>query len=128
MGLNETQFNVIKRFIIEDTDTEVLHEGDCIGVDQQVTLMFQDISPEIWVVCHPAERIGTRSFGEYDEIRPARGYLIRDKDMVNEADYLWAVPHCEEIARSGTWATVRYARKKGIPITIIMPDGEVVYE
>ena len=91
-------------------------------------MMFQDIAPEIWVVCHPPDKIGTRAFGIHDERRKPRGYIQRDKDMVDEADYLWAAPHGEEIIRSGTWTTVRYARKKGIPITIIMPNGDVVYE
>ena len=127
-GLTEAQFDVIKQFIIEDNGTEVFHNGDCSGVDQQVTLMFQDIAPEVWVVCHPAIRVGTRAYGEYDEIREGKGPLIRDQDMVDEADYLWAAPAFEEIVRSGTWATVRMARKKGIPITIVMPDGEVRYE
>ena len=90
--------------------------------------MFQDIAPEVWVVCHPPERVGTRAFGGYDEIRKARGYLQRDQDMVDEADYLWAVTCGEEIQRSGTWTTVRMARKKGIPITIIMPNGEIILE
>ena len=126
-GVTEAQFDVIKQFIIE-SDVEVFHNGDCIGVDQQVTLMIQDIAPEIWVVCHPPERIGTRAYGMYDEIREPRGYLQRDQDMVDEADYLWAVTCGEEVHRSGTWTTVRYARKKGIPITIIMPDGVVIYE
>lgn len=127
-GLTEAQFDVAKQFIIEDDCIEVLHEGDCAGVDQQVTLMFQDIAPEIWVVCHPAIRVGTRAYGEYDEIREGKGPLIRDQDMVDEGDYLWAFPCSEEIVRSGTWTTVRMARKKGIPITIIMPDGSVIYE
>jgi len=127
-GLTETQFNVIKQFITEDNTVTHFHEGDCIGVDQQVTLMFQNLRPEVTVICHPPERVRTRAFGECDEIKPARGYLQRDQDMVNDSIYLWVCPDGPEIIRSGTWTTVRYARKKGIPITIIMPNGIVIYE
>jgi len=126
-GLTEAQFDVVKNFIIE-SDIEVLHQGDCMGVDYQITQMFQDIVPEVWVVSHPPFKPHTRAFGEYDESRAEKGYIERDKDIVDESDYLWACPHSAEIVRSGTWTTVRYARKKGIPITIIMPDGKVIYD
>lgn len=47
------------------------------------------------------------------EERPAKPYLERNKDIANEGiDGLIAAPSgwVEEL-RSGTWATVRYARK-----------------
>lgn len=34
----------------------------------------------------------------------------------------------EEELRSGTWSTVRYARKLRRPVTLIYPDGSVVEE
>jgi len=34
----------------------------------------------------------------------------------------------EEWRGSGTWATIRYARKVGKPVTIIYPDGEIQEE
>jgi predicted Rossmann fold nucleotide-binding protein DprA/Smf involved in DNA uptake len=34
----------------------------------------------------------------------------------------------EEELRSGTWATVRYARRIGRPITLLFPDGGVLRE
>lgn len=127
-GLKEPQFDVIKEFIIEDNTITHFHQGDCKGVDNQVTLMFRDIRPEVWIVRHPPKNTKTQAFGPYDETRKAKDYLVRDQDNVNESQYLWAVPDKAECIRSGTWTTVRMARKKGIPITIIMPDGEVVYE
>ncbi len=56
-------------------------------------------------------------------------YLARNRDIVNAADVLIAGPGgMEEIMRSGTWATVRYARKKQKPVIIVYPNGEVVRE
>jgi len=127
-GMNETQFDVLKEFIQEDNTITHLHEGDCVGVDNQVTLMFRDLHPEVWIVRHPPIKTKYQANGPYDETRVDKDYLIRDQDNVNESQYLWAVPNSEERIRSGTWATVRMARKKGIPITIIMPNGEVIYE
>jgi hypothetical protein len=33
-----------------------------------------------------------------------------------------------EVVRSGTWATVRYARNWEKPITLLMPDGTIKQE
>jgi len=127
-GLTEAQFDQLKEFIIEIDEVTHLHEGDCIGVDQQITIMFQDLRPDVRVICHPPIRIGTKAFGAYDETREPKGYISRDKDIVDESQYLWACPDGPERVRSGTWTTVRYARKQGLLICIIYPDGEVEYE
>jgi hypothetical protein len=37
-------------------------------------------------------------------------------------------PESSGRAGGGTWATVRYARKAGLPIAIIWPDGEITRE
>jgi len=127
-GLSEPQFDVIKELISEDDTITHLHEGDCIGVDAQITHMFQVLHPKVIIVRHPALKRTTQYGGFYHETRKRKGYLERDQDNVNESDCLWAAPKGTEIIRSGTWATVRMARKKGIPITIIMPDGKAIYE
>ena len=127
-GMKEAQFDVIKEFIQEDNSITHLHEGDCVGVDNQVTLMYNDLRPEVWIVRHPPRKTAYQAFGPYDETREPKDYLVRDQDNVNESDYLWACPDGAERVRSGTWATVRMARKKGIPITIVMPNGEIIYE
>lgn len=129
-GMTEAQFDVIKWFIEEDNHFVThLHEGDCKGVDVQITLMFQDICPEVTIVRHPPIKTSYQAFGPYNETREPKDYLVRDQDNVNESDYLWAAPNGPEVMRgSGTWATVRMARRKGIPITIIMPSGKVIYE
>jgi len=51
------------------------------------------------------------------------------RDFVNECDVLIAAPgeFVERKRGSGTWGTVRYARKLGRPLVIIWPDGVVVW-
>jgi hypothetical protein len=44
------------------------------------------------------------------------------------AAMLAACPKGPEERRSGTWATVRYARKTGKPVVIFWPDGTVTEE
>lgn len=53
--------------------------------------------------------------------------LARNHDMVDDSTILVACPgeHTERL-RSGTWATVRYARKKAVPVIIITPVGSII--
>jgi hypothetical protein len=53
-------------------------------------------------------------------------YLDRNHDIVDSSDLLIAVSESTvEVLRSGTWATIRYAKKLRKPIKIIYPDGKV---
>ncbi len=55
--------------------------------------------------------------------------LLRNQSIVNRCDRLIACPaEYEEQLRSGTWSTIRYARKAGKSITIIFPDGSIRQE
>lgn len=52
--------------------------------------------------------------------------LERNRIIAGLADGLLAVPATDEEGRSGTWATIRYARKLGCPIYIVKRDGRIV--
>ena len=127
-GITEAQFDIIKSYIKEDTCVTHFHHGNCKGADVQVALLYNHYHPDVWIIKHPPIKTGTQGNGPFHETREPKDYLERDKDNVNESDYLWACPDGKEKLRSGTWATVRYARIKGIPITIVMPDGNIIYE
>ncbi len=127
-GLSEKQFDLVKKFVKEGNSIiSHFHHGDCIGVDVQIATLVQHYLPKTWIISHPS-RGNTRSHGPANEIMRPKDYLVRDQDIVDASQYLWACPDGAERIRSGTWTTVRMARKKGIPITIIMPNGEVIYE
>ena len=50
--------------------------------------------------------------------------LDRDRQLVAESHVLVAAPRTDkEEQRSGTWATVRYARRRGIPV-VMLSRGE----
>lgn len=128
-GMTEKQFDVIKEFVKESASLiSVFHHGDCIGVDVQTALLIDHYLPDVWIMVHPPDKNKYRGFGPWNETQRPKPYVVRDQDNINLSDYLWAVPDGPERIRSGTWTTVRMARKKGIPITIIMPDGEIIYE
>jgi len=54
---------------------------------------------------------------------------LRNHKIVDICDILVAFPQTNsETVRSGTYATIRYARKCKKPIIIIYPDGSVKKE
>lgn len=57
------------------------------------------------------------------ELREPAEYLDRNHAIVDECSVLIAAPRSlTEEQRSGTWATVRYARKMGRPVVILDPE------
>jgi len=62
-------------------------------------------------------------------LHKADDYLSRDRSIVRNSDVLVACPgqNSEQI-RSGTWYTIRQARKRKIPIYKIFPMGKIEVE
>lgn len=112
-----------------------LHHGDCIGSDASFhALAYSLLIPHIYI--HPP--LEDRYRAHCEEIPapktvsvhtlPALDYLHRDYRIVQRApDILIATPKtAQEVTRSGTWATVRYARKRGVRFRyIVEPSGHV---
>ena len=97
----------------------IFHHGDCVGMDEIAhglavgTLYSIDI--------HPPEDSSQRAFCHTSmPARRAKPYLKRNRDIVDASDILVAVPADprKEELRSGTWSTVRYARKRGVPVVL----------
>jgi hypothetical protein len=101
------------------------HHGDCIGADNaaHTLAVWLDIHP---IHIHPPSNPIFRAFCHGDVMHPEFDYLIRNHMIVDQTEHLLAVPNGPEEQRSGTWATVRYARKIGRPVTIIMPNGAIL--
>ena len=99
----------------------VVHHGDCVGADQ----LCHDSALEVGlkIVIHPPKDPKKRAFctADADEVREEFGYIARNHHIVNETQVLVAMPKIigKEELRSGTWATVRYARKVGRLITYV---------
>lgn len=60
-----------------------------------------------------------RAFCKGDVCNTAKPYLERNNDIVKNSDVLVACPASKtEVLRSGTWATIRKARKAKIEVFI----------
>ena len=90
-------------------------------------------SCRVTIIAHPGYIVGKpddtryRAFSDtniFTIVREPKPFIARDRDIVDETDELVATPLTrEEQVQSGTWTTVRYARKKKKPVTIINPVG-----
>ncbi len=117
---------------IEITAFEEFHHGLCVGADEQAALHV-DITGEdrpqiVGYPCTTSRLTSWKAREICDEVKPARKPLDRNHDIVDATDQLLACVAGAEVVRSGTWATVRYARKVKKRVTIIWPDGIVEYD
>jgi hypothetical protein len=93
------------------------------------TKEFHDIAfaLDIDITLHPPTSDKDQAICEgwtWKEQRAA--HLQRNRNIVDAVQVMIACPRgFEEELRSGTWATIRYARKVGRKLYIIYPDGRV---
>jgi len=103
------------------------HHGGCVGADQEAAALARWLGYKL--VRHPAVGVDPRKIAEKIEgERVLRGLppLDRNRDIVDVCHVLFTTPHLDrEEQRSGTWATIRYARKVGREHAIVWPDGQI---
>ncbi len=122
VGMTTEQITTVDRLLDDDLTTQFAHHGDCIGADDHFHRLARQQG--LKVIGHPPLNDALRAFCEFDECREPKPYLERDKDIVDESDWVIFTPGTfSEILRSGTWATIRYARKKNKAGFIVWPDG-----
>lgn len=105
-----------------------LHHGMCMGADIEVNTLA--VLMKIKTEGHPSTVAKTSRSCELDKIHNPYPPLERDKHIVMAGvDGLIATPKTAiEQLRSGTWATVRYARQMNRKIVLVMPDGNIRLE
>lgn len=106
---------------IQDPGVTEVHHGDCVGWDALAHHLALEHGKLI--VVHPPDNDRWRAFcaEQYRSrfgrvvVLPPRPFLLRNQDLVDAVDELVAGPtQPHEVMRSGTWATVRYARRAGL--------------
>ena len=120
-GITTQALNAFSTYIRLQQINEA-HHGDCIGADALFHNFMQSLN--VPIVIHPPDVDSLRAYCVGGHVLPMKKYLSRNQDIVNQTDLLVAFPSTkEEILRSGTWSTVRYARKINKPVIIFYPDG-----
>ena len=107
------------------TKEDEFHHGDCIGADAEAHDLAEMLGFK--TVSHPPIKENKRAFKMADVLLEAKDYLIRNHDIVDACTVMIATPKEKlEVMRSGTWATVRYSRKKNRLLYLILPNGSTI--
>lgn len=123
------------------TGATEFHHGACVGADAEVAVWVATVrmpqpagapTPQLtpWCRIHarPSNLPGMTdpaALRMSDFRYPEKPPLDRNRDIVDACDKLIACPRGPEEERSGTWATVRYARRVGRPVVVIWADGSM---
>jgi hypothetical protein len=111
---------------------QFFHHGDCIGADAEA----HEIAGRsgFRIIIHPPSNPQKRAWCSSDEDRRrVLPYLDRNRAIVDESILLIAAPkENQEILRSGTWSTVRWARKcsrtvQVLPVNTVITKEDAQY-
>ena len=131
-GMSHIQ-RIALQYLIQG-NVQCFRHGDCVGADADAHEIAVHCSiPKI--IIHPPMNPKFRAFchRDYKDISkdssiillPEDDYLARNKQIVLGSDLLIAAPTAlSEELRSGTWHTIRYARKLGVPVIILDPYSD----
>lgn len=131
-GLTTYQADELWRWVRANWDNITqAHHGCCVGADEAFDQAVRAIRGAHRVTHLPSIHYHppyTKRFVfkfealAIDRVHDERDYLDRNREMVDACDTLVACPDGPEQLRSGTWSTVRYARKRGLQVVIIYPS------
>jgi len=98
------------------------HHGDCIGADEDAHNIVAANTDGYGIWLHPPMNDKKRAWCRAYHVLPIKDYMNRNHDIVEACDILIACPKgMTEELRSGTWATIRYARILHKRVQILWP-------
>jgi hypothetical protein len=129
--MTEAQRKAVGLWLMEhETGIRQLHHGACMGADVDFHNVCIDMEMIQLIHVHPSDDRFTNRLRQLKQIErvamiwPEEAPLQRDLTMVQYSDVLLATPlQDDEIVRSGTWATVRRARKLRKTVHVFRRDG-----
>ena len=137
-GMTDAQKDAVRQLIADLLEgrcvvgNKAVH-GCCVGADADFVKIAASMNYfNLEIVAHRSDipsMIDPEAFSLSDILVAPKPPLVRNQNIVEESSVMIACPEtAEEVVRSGTWATVRFARKRGKPLAIVNPDGSVTKE
>jgi hypothetical protein len=136
-GMSDHQKEGLLKLIMS-MDVRTFHHGDCVGADAEA---HDIVCPYAPIIIHPPSNSKMRAYkdtsGAPGALKPLgalkpskvlepKDYIARNHDIVDSTTVLIATPQggpssesSPSAKRSGTWATIRYARLMGRTVHIL---------
>lgn len=131
-GMTGAQENRLAEMLLTFVNVTGFRHGVCVGADANAVRIVIGLNLYSSVVAYPSNipsMTDIDALDASDVVHDPEPPLQRNKSIVNASNVLIATPGTmEEELRSGTWATVRYARKLGTPVRIIWPNGTLTFK
>jgi hypothetical protein len=129
-GMTTEQMKSVEAFMCGLWPTTIIH-GGCVGADAEFHELAHAMKSDLISIVWPSTVESMRAMlkPKPTRIMPPKLPLDRNRDIVDRCDILIATPkEADEILRSGTWATIRYARMAAVnkQVFIFQPDGELI--
>lgn len=112
--------------ILDKYNNMIVSHGDCVGSDtdfHNLCVNYKNIHPnkKITIYIFPPNNPKLRAFNQCDLLMNEKPYLQRNLNIIKNSSILIACPidKNKEQMRSGTWSTIRKARKHKLVIHIL---------
>jgi len=135
MGMSREQQRVFQELIEKRTKQYQIKRfvhGGAIGADEQADQIVCELGIPITVRPGSDDRYlywVEKDDGVVRAVYSPEKPLDRNQLIVDSVTEMFATPvQMTEINRSGTWATIRYTRKRDKLLTIIYPDGSLSFD
>ena len=125
LGMNDFQMEAFKSFMDSGLYRVAVH-GGCVGADHDFHKLCKAMGMEVHVrpghsIKSPYDTTNRFDFSDADLIWPSRPYFSRNRDIVEQCDHLLGAPPCnKDPHKGGSWFTLRYAKGRGTPSTILL--------
>lgn len=138
-GNTPQQWHTVRRLVCEIKPTVYRH-GGCVGSDAQIHKIIHGfrLVQDVEIHVHPMIYLPGQEIWEAKDLAEPyirhRAFLpiTRNHHIVDNSGIIIATPKefVEQKVGSGTWATIRYARRKEkeglVSLIIVWPDGSQV--
>jgi hypothetical protein len=119
-GMSARQQSLLAQWLRCYRDEITLFEhGDCVGADEEAHAIACDILGSNIIAIRPPTNPVHRAWCKGGKIYPPEDYIFRNHRIVEDTECMIAAPSGPEKVRSGTWATIRYARKTRKPVYLL---------
>jgi hypothetical protein len=124
-GMSALQVEAFAKLVTklnQEHEIEVFNHGDCLGADAEAHDWISQHLPRCAVYIYPSRHTYLRAYRSGTFIDLPAAPMDRNRRIVDRCDFMIATPNTRyEILRSGTWATIRYARRVNKTLRILLP-------